>query len=271
MPRIRTIKPELWENHKVGRVSRDARLFFIGMLNQADDEGRLRWNAKRLAGAIFGFDDDITATEIEHLGTELERAHLIQRYTIAGADYCAITGFLEHQKIDKRTPSRLPEPPEPATMATIQNPPNFPAGSPNFPGDSPNFSGEPPNFSEIPPDGKERKGKEEEGKGSLAPTAQKRDPLWDSIIDCWQLDTTELTKAERDRLNAAVKQLRDVHADPNEIPARRHMYALLFPTAAQTPMALVNRWAECRPDPTRLPVVTPKAASAITRAIGRAL
>jgi hypothetical protein len=42
MSRIRTIKPEFWEDEGNGRLSALARLLFIATFNMADDEGRLR-------------------------------------------------------------------------------------------------------------------------------------------------------------------------------------------------------------------------------------
>ena len=39
MARIRTIKPQFWDDLKIGRLSRDARLLYIGLWNFADDLG----------------------------------------------------------------------------------------------------------------------------------------------------------------------------------------------------------------------------------------
>lgn len=112
MARIRTIKPEFWSSAKVGKISRDARLLFLGLLNEADDEGRLLGQTKRLAGIIFPFDDDMDASKIECLVGELQTGGMLQRYEIGGAIYLCIIGFSEHQKIDRRVASRLPAPPE---------------------------------------------------------------------------------------------------------------------------------------------------------------
>jgi len=97
-----------------------------------------------------------------------------------------------------------------------------------------------------------------------------RDAIWDAFVACWDLRGDEMTETERGRLNKAVGQLRRVGADPDEIPARRAMYAILFPDAAQTPLALVGRWAECRPDPTRIPARAGRQTGTIARAAARA-
>jgi hypothetical protein len=106
----------------------------------------------------------------------------------------------------------------------------------------------------------------------LAPAkrTRQRDPIWDALIDCWAIDESELGTAERGRINQAASVLRHIDANPDEIPARRAMYAILFPDAAQTMMALVNRWAECRPDPARIPARAGRATGTIARAAARA-
>jgi hypothetical protein len=57
-PRIRTIKPELWQDEKVGGLSRDARLLFIGLVTMADDEGRLRALPAVILGHCLPYDAD---------------------------------------------------------------------------------------------------------------------------------------------------------------------------------------------------------------------
>lgn len=110
MARIRTVKPEFWQHPKVTRVSRDARLLFLGLLNEADDAGKMRYASKRLAGVLFGDDEDVTATEVDAWVDELEDALLVQRYEVEDAPYLIVPGFTEHQKINRPTESKLPDP-----------------------------------------------------------------------------------------------------------------------------------------------------------------
>lgn len=106
----------------------------------------------------------------------------------------------------------------------------------------------------------------------LAPAVRTRrqDPLFDAFVDCYAFDQSEITEHERGRLNKACKLLRDVSADPDEIPARRAMYAVLFRDAPQTPIALASHWAECNPDPDRLPFHASKTSAMVLRAAARA-
>lgn len=112
--KIRTIKPSFWSSATIAAVPRDARLVFIGLWNEADDEGRLLGSPKRLAGVLFEHDEDVDAKTMTAWLTQLEAARLVQRYEVKGVAYLVIPGFSEHQKIDRRFPSRLPAPPDAA-------------------------------------------------------------------------------------------------------------------------------------------------------------
>lgn len=110
MPRIRTIKPEFFRSPPVGALSPEARLLFIGMWTEADDEGRLLGSAKHLAGALFPFDEKATAGRVESWIEELVLAHLVVPYVSKGVRYFHIRSWAEHQKINRPTPSKLPDP-----------------------------------------------------------------------------------------------------------------------------------------------------------------
>lgn len=117
MGRIRTIKPEFWEDEVVGLLSREARLLFIATWNLADDEGLLRWSAPYLKSSAFIFDDDIDVAAVQRLMDELVESELIHPYKSGKAKQsCAyIMGFHKHQKINRPSPSKL-------TPPSLQNP-----------------------------------------------------------------------------------------------------------------------------------------------------
>lgn len=112
MARIRTIKPDFCTSPSAGRISREARLMFLLLLTDADDEGRLAGSLKRLAGLLYPDDDDVTPTKIRKWLAELQREQMVMLYRDGEADYIWIVNFLKHQKISHPTPSRLPKPPE---------------------------------------------------------------------------------------------------------------------------------------------------------------
>lgn len=108
MPRIRTIKPELPQSQSIGRLSRDARLLFIQLFTVADDAGRARAASRLLASLLYPYDDDAPAL-IDGWLAELERHGQVRRYVVDGSEYLEIVKWLEHQKIDRPSASRLPE------------------------------------------------------------------------------------------------------------------------------------------------------------------
>lgn len=106
--RIRSIKPEFWESESLGRVSREARLLFIGLFSCCDDHGRARASSRLLASRLFPYDDDALKklpTWIE----ELEKERCIRLYKVNGESYLDIPKWLNHQKIDKPSASKLPQ------------------------------------------------------------------------------------------------------------------------------------------------------------------
>ncbi len=117
MARIRTIKPELPQSETLAKVSRDARLLFIHLWTVADDAGRCRAAPRLLAGLLFPFDDDAPLL-IEGWLAELEGIGSINRYAVNGTSYLEIPKWLEHQKIDRPTASRLPENPRALAQAS---------------------------------------------------------------------------------------------------------------------------------------------------------
>lgn len=123
MARIRTIKPEFPQSESMGRVSRDARLCFIQLWTIADDAGRLRGNSRMLASLLYPYDDDAKDLMDGWL-TELEGEGCIDRYQSEGATYIQINAWTEHQKIDKPSQSKIPEPTgeKPAIRQPVANP-----------------------------------------------------------------------------------------------------------------------------------------------------
>jgi hypothetical protein len=112
MARIRTIKPEYQSHPPIGRLSRDARLLLLLLLPQADDAGRLRDLPRVMVGTLYPYDDDAQAKFADWMG-ELEREHLIVRYTAADQHYIQIAGWLDDlgpvgQRINRPSAVHLP-------------------------------------------------------------------------------------------------------------------------------------------------------------------
>jgi hypothetical protein len=111
MARIRTIKPETHSSPTLARVSIFARWVFIGLLTLVDDEGRLRDLPRQITGGLFPLDEDVTVKQVVAAMDELERVDCIRRYCVGAEAFMYLPGWHTHQRISKRTPSRIPEPP----------------------------------------------------------------------------------------------------------------------------------------------------------------
>lgn len=117
MARIRTIKPEFWEDETIGMLTRDARLMFIAILNYADDEGILRWTPEYVKASVFMYDEDIGLPECSKLMDELVESELVFPYqggkTLQRLAF--VVNFRKHQVINRAQPSKFPFP-------SLQNP-----------------------------------------------------------------------------------------------------------------------------------------------------
>lgn len=108
MARIRTIKPEFPQSESMGNVSRDARLLFVLLWTICDDEGKARGNSRMLASLLFPYDDDAPSM-IDSWMIELEEEGCVVRYQSSGSNYLQVCNWLNHQKIDKPSKSKIPD------------------------------------------------------------------------------------------------------------------------------------------------------------------
>jgi hypothetical protein len=111
MARIRTIKPEFPQSESMGRVSREARLLFILLWTHVDDSGRARASSRMLASLLYPYDDDAKDL-IDGWMAELEAEGCLDRYVADGNQYLQVRNWLNHQKIDRPSASKIPAPPE---------------------------------------------------------------------------------------------------------------------------------------------------------------
>ena len=119
--RIRTTKPEFWASESIGRLDRDTRLLFIGLWSLADDHGRFRAHPKFVAGQLFPYDSDGPAIVSRGLAS-LSAEGCLDLYAVGGTQYGYVTGWERHQKVDKRSASRLPAPEDAQPTRNTQTP-----------------------------------------------------------------------------------------------------------------------------------------------------
>lgn len=102
MARIRTIKPEFWEDEKIGRLPIPCRLFFIGCWNFADDFGCVKGNAALLKSQLFPYDEGLRISEIKKWIDALVDARMLIPIIHNEESYYYIRTFRSHQVLDKR-------------------------------------------------------------------------------------------------------------------------------------------------------------------------
>lgn len=68
---------------------------------------------------------------------------------------------------------------------------------------------------------------------------RKRDHLWDALVD--ELGEPA-TKSERGARNAALKELREIDATPEQVRFCCQSYRMMWPNITLTPTALVKHW-----------------------------
>lgn len=109
MARIRTIKPEFWDDELVGELPPLTRLVFIGCISHADDEGRMRGSAAFVRSQVFAYDFD---TNVEAVEAALQQLHACGRITLYGGAqrYLLVVNFRRHQRIQRPQHSALPAP-----------------------------------------------------------------------------------------------------------------------------------------------------------------
>lgn len=235
MARIRSLKPEFWDDRKLARsVSRDARMLYVGLWNQADEHSRLNGDVFWIKGRVFPYDDDILTDDVDHMLSELSGGGWVQRYEANGDPFLFLPKLGKHQRLEpSKAASKIPGPPD-------VNP--EPAQT------SPRKSARDSHSSEPDADSSAllyvAGSMEHVGAESPAQTKSRpRDELWDSIVEVCGIESSSLTKSATGEIANAKKQLTEVSATPVQVRARAGRYRQRYRDTALTPSALAKHWA----------------------------
>lgn len=129
MARIRTIKPELFYSESLARVTLTAERTFVGLLTQADDHGRLRYNAAVLNGALWPLRPEHTVADLKQDVDDLLAENVLCQYEVDGKSYLHFPTWGDHQKISHpSTRNQSPRCPvhESVEAAPVDTPPKAP-------------------------------------------------------------------------------------------------------------------------------------------------
>lgn len=97
MARIRTIKPEMFQDEKLAPMDVTTRFVFLGLISMADDAGRVLDNARVIDAFVFPETDDSAREAL----ARLSRIGRIRRgKTASGQRILEICNWSRHQKVD---------------------------------------------------------------------------------------------------------------------------------------------------------------------------
>ncbi|MCS1351178.1 hypothetical protein [Mechercharimyces sp. CAU 1602] len=110
MARKRMIDPNYWTDEKLGTCEPMARMTFMGLISNADDEGRLSGHPALISSLLFPYDSHITHVQVSEWLKQLEDKGMIHSYKVDGQTYIQLPNFSKHQTINRSTASKLPAP-----------------------------------------------------------------------------------------------------------------------------------------------------------------
>lgn len=124
MARKRMIDPTIWADESFGLLSSDAMIMFMGIISNADDEGRLPGNALYLASTILPYRG-LTLKQATTIRDELlSQMKSVILYKVDGKEYIQLQKWLSYQSINKPSSSKYPPLPKDYRSATVGLPPN---------------------------------------------------------------------------------------------------------------------------------------------------
>lgn len=103
----RMIDPAFWQSESLMELDYRQRLLFIGLISNADDQGRLKGNPKLVKALVFPFDD-ISADEVQADLDELATVECISVYKVGSKTCIQILNWWQYQHPQWAYPSDLP-------------------------------------------------------------------------------------------------------------------------------------------------------------------
>lgn len=112
MNQKRMIHTSLWASGQIAKLSRDARLLYVGTISLGDDDGRLKGVPSLLRSQIYPYDDDVKVVDVAKWLQELLAQGLVVEYEDDGQKYLFHPKWETYQHIreDRRRESNIPAP-----------------------------------------------------------------------------------------------------------------------------------------------------------------
>lgn len=109
MARKRMIDPSMWINEDFGTLSTLAKLVFIGLFSNADDEGKGKASPAYIKAVLFPYNDDLRIADIEKALLEISSKMSVIFYSCDENKFYTLTSWNTFQKIDKPSESKIPD------------------------------------------------------------------------------------------------------------------------------------------------------------------
>jgi hypothetical protein len=117
MPRIRTVKPEFWNDEKLGQEPESIMLTYIGIWNFSDDYGVVKANHLWLKNQIYPYKSNLRIDVFSTWLNRLVELEALIPFTYRGESFFCIRTFRKHQKVDH--PSKARNCPEDELIRTM--------------------------------------------------------------------------------------------------------------------------------------------------------
>lgn len=113
MARKRMLDPSIWTDEGMAELTPRQQLLYIGLLSNADDEGRIRGSASSIRLILPTVYAAVDLGEVcADLAQVLRAMRQLVTYEADGREYLAFRKYHHWQKIDRPYPSSLPPPPD---------------------------------------------------------------------------------------------------------------------------------------------------------------
>lgn len=214
--RIRSIKPEFFTHPEIVTLSVPARLLFLSLLGQADDEGRLYDQPTKIRGEAFGEKDRVN---VPGLLSELAENGRIHRYEVGPRKCIQIVNFSVHQRVSHASRSRIP--PEPSPKVGRVSPVT------------------------LRPDLGSREQGAGNGTGNLAENGKRevRTALKDALVEASDWDRNLMTASNWGAVEKAAKEAEDGGYSPEDVKLTAELFRQTYRDATVTPLAIVRAFA----------------------------
>lgn len=108
----RMFDSRLWANYRFGQMPLMARMLLLGIINHADDQGRMMARPIYLRTEIFRYDTDITDDKVSECLKLIEANGTIELYESDGKEYLQLKNWWDYQSLQFAAPSNMPRPKE---------------------------------------------------------------------------------------------------------------------------------------------------------------